>query len=153
VCRNKAALPSGWKAHPANALAGSAQIKRGWERSSPAIPRDRLAQFYTPGRPLNAEAELRKDRFAKLNAFITARNGDVEIVFETLPDSSVAEQLIAAGYDVRPADPPQTERILSSAIVESFTLSSAARSNSRLRIRRRSHAGICKVRRTSFSMA
>jgi hypothetical protein len=82
---------------------------------------------YVPGQTI---ADI-KARFAKLNAFIMARGGFVvsvpgapEVVFEVLPESTLPYELLAAGYDLRPADPPTGERMLAAAITQKLTLSS-----------------------------
>jgi hypothetical protein len=73
VHRDRAALSSGWEAHPANALAGSAQTKRG---------------------PLNVEVHIAR-RSSRRSIAISANAahgstslpGDATIVFEALSDS------------------------------------------------------------------
>jgi hypothetical protein len=70
------------------------------------------------------QVEDRKASFNKLNAFVTARDGFVisvpgatEIVFRHCP-TALPEELRNAGYNIKPVEPPERQRILSHAIVE-----------------------------------
>jgi hypothetical protein len=79
-------------------------------------------------------------------------------VVECLPGSELPDHLLAAGYDVRPADPPEGERIIPGSITELLTLSSsgafeAATENSTMPIYTRTHSGVCRVRRYRFTIA
>jgi hypothetical protein len=108
------------------------------------------------------EIETRKEKFDKLNRAVTALGGwvvsipgDQIIVIECLPGSVVPDRLRDAGYDLRPADPPEGERIIAGSIVERLELSSSgafepATENSTKPIFTRTHAGICKVLRFAF---
>jgi hypothetical protein len=139
-------------------------------KSSPADkPRGQRARYaakeiYKPrGIP---EIEDRKTRFAKISAYVRANGGFVtsipgsaEVVIEVLPDSPIPDYLISRGYDVRPADPPETMRILASAIVETFmknpdgTLSILVEGSTQSVAEVRRHAGITRVMRFTFSIA
>src|ERR1700753_158988 len=76
--------------------------------------------IYRPGR-----VDDLKERFGNLVTFIGERGGFVvsvpgaeTVVFECVPGSTLPDALTRAGYDVSPADPPQGERILPTAITE-----------------------------------
>ena len=135
----------------------TAQIRLG-------LPADRKAapvEKYIPGQMVD---DL-KARFAKINAFIMARGGwvvsipgDATVVFEALPESSLAAELEAAGYDVMPADPCEGQRILPNAIVEQFTsradgeLEPLTEGSTRPVAETRRHAGIVRVSRFTLSI-
>jgi hypothetical protein len=77
---------------------------------------------YHPGR----QVQDRKQLFNQINNFIRERNGwvtsvpgDTIVRFETLPDSSLPEELCELGYGVVPDG--EGQRILPAAIVERFT--------------------------------
>jgi hypothetical protein len=119
------------------------------------------AETYTPGA---AVADI-KARFAKINTFVMARGGWIvsvpgspDVTIEVLPNSTLPTELEAAGYDLRPADPPETSRILAAPIEESFTLSSSgafalAMPGSTAPIAHTvRHAGITRVLRYSFAL-
>jgi hypothetical protein len=106
--------------------------------------------------------ETRKEKFEKLNAFVRSRNGWLVSVpgaetgmVEMLPDSSLAGEMRAAGYDLEPAG--EGERIIAGSIIERLELSSsgafvAATEGSTRPVYMRSHNGICRTRRYSFSL-
>lgn len=48
----------------------------------------------------------------------TSLRGAALVTIETLPASTLSDQLCQAGYEVLPADPPEGQRLLGSAIVE-----------------------------------
>jgi hypothetical protein len=111
------------------------------------------------------EIETRKEKFDKLNRAVTALGGwvvsipgDQIIVVECLPGSVVPDRLRDAGYDLRPGDPPEGERIIPGSITERLELSSsgafmAASENRTKPIHIRSHSGVCRVRRYRFTIA
>jgi len=107
----------------------------------------------------------RKVRFAKINSYIFANGGFVvsipgspELVFEVLPHSPIPAKLIELGYDVRPADPPEGQRILGAAITERLALSSSGalvpltEESTKAVAEIRTHAGIVRVTRFSFGI-
>jgi len=106
----------------------------------------------------------RKVRFAKINSYIFANGGFVvsipgspELVFEVLPHSPIPAKLIELGYDVRPADPPEGQRILGAAITERLALSSSGAYEPLAEATEavaeiRTHAGIVRVTRFSFGI-
>jgi len=118
------------------------------------------SEKYIPGR-----IDDLKERFGKLVTFITERGGFVtsipgaeRVVFECVPGSTLPDALTRAGYDVGPADPPEGERILPTAIIEHFTRNGAGdlvalSAGSTLPVAEtRRHAGIVKVMRYAFSL-
>ena len=118
--------------------------------------------IYKP-RPPGSEIETRKTKFAKLNAFVTARGGWVtsvpgaaEVLVEVLPGSTLPDELRGAGYAIVPAG--EGERILPAAIVQEFILSSsgayelATEGGTEPIAHTVRHAGLCKVLRYGFTM-
>jgi hypothetical protein len=116
---------------------------------------------YIPG----AKAADRKTVFAKINNYIMARGGFVTsipgtaiVTFETLPNSPIPQQLVELGYDVRPADPPEGQRILADAIVQKLTLTSSGEfeemteGSTKPVAEVRHHVGIARVLRYSFAL-
>jgi hypothetical protein len=134
-------------------------------KSSPPanpIPRDRDPDFYKPTRP-NAEVEGRKRRFDAINSYISMKGGWVvsipgsdTVTFECMPASTLPAELEAAGYDLVPADPPETSRILAAPIEVRMTLSSSGafeemtEGSTKPVAQIRTHAGIARVLRYSF---
>jgi hypothetical protein len=118
---------------------------------------------YIPGKP-SADLLERRRLFDGLNAFIidrcgwiTSIPGRAEIVFETLPGSRLPDELGELGYKVKPADPPEGQRLLATAITEYLTLTSSGgleplTPGSTKRAMARTHAGIVKVERFSFPL-
>jgi hypothetical protein len=120
-----------------------------------------MAELYKPGKVV----EDRKTRFAKLNAYVTSAGGWVVsvpgaelVTIECLPQSPISARLIERGYDVRPADPPEGERILPAAIVQEFTLTSSGayelmtEGSTKPIAQILRHAGIVRVLRYTFTM-
>jgi hypothetical protein len=109
-------------------------------------------EFYKP----NPEIEDRKERFAALNAFITAQRGwmtsipgDTEMRFEAVPGSPLPALLEGQGYIVERIG--ETQRILPHAIVENLTTTSSGalvpvtEGSTRPVSTRITHAGIATV--------
>jgi hypothetical protein len=111
-----------------------------------------------------AEIDDRKTRFAKIVAYVAANGGfvtsipgAVEVVIEVLPDSPIPAYFISRGYEVRPAVPPEGERIIAGSITERLELSSsgavvAATEDSTKPVHMRVHSGIVRTRRFTFSI-
>jgi hypothetical protein len=114
---------------------------------------------------VRAEIASRKDVFDSLNRFIIANGGFVvsipgadTIVFEVLPNSPIPLALTELGYDVRPADPAEGQRILAAPIVERVTLTSSGAfepltpDSTKAVAEIRTHAGIARVMRYAFNL-
>jgi hypothetical protein len=108
---------------------------------------------FGPPKPPAMQVLDRKDRFARLAAFIAERDGFVvsvpgaeDVVFECLPGSALPEKLRTAGYTVVPADPSEGERILPAAIMVPVLTDG---STVPIEVR---HAGIVGVMRYAFSL-
>lgn len=109
------------------------------------------------------EVNSRKTCFAKLNEIVTARGGwivSVPSATEVVaPNSTLPDDLIAIGYNVVPADPPEGQRILANAITQKLTLSSCGvfealtEGSTKPVAEIRSHAGIVPVWRFAFTLA
>jgi hypothetical protein len=73
-----------------------------------------------------------------------------------LPDSALPAELIALGYDLHEAEPG--ERILASAIIEKFTMTSSGalaplvEGSTAAVAEVRHHAGIAKTKRFTFDL-
>jgi hypothetical protein len=118
---------------------------------------------YTKARGVTPEIEDRMERFDKLNAFVRSRNGWIisiagkaEVTIECLPGSLLPDELRDAGYQLTEID--GGERIIAGSIVERLTLSSSgayepATEGSTKPVHLRSHSGICKTVRYSFTIA
>jgi len=104
-----------------------------------------------------------KERFARLHAFVTERQGWIVsvpgaemVTIEVLPGSILPNELRDAGYALEAVG--SGERILASAITEKLTLTSCGvfepltpdSTKAVAEIRR--HEGIVKVRRFTFTM-
>ncbi|MGM4870661.1 hypothetical protein AB7645_05470 [Bradyrhizobium sp. 956_D2_N1_5] len=97
-------------------------------------------------------AKTRKDRFADLNAWIMSRSGawlvsipgDVEIVLECLPSSTVPDELAEQGYAMREIG--EGQRILPHAITETVITEEGA---ARITV---THSGIVRVVHYSFPL-
>jgi hypothetical protein len=93
----------------------------------------------------------RKERFEELNklaqacgdAWLTSICGDVEVMVECLPGSTMPERLQALDYRLRPDG--EGERIIPHAIVETILAEDGKKP-----IRKVTHAGITRVQRYSF---
>jgi hypothetical protein len=72
--------------------------------------------------------------------------GDREVVMETLPDSTLSGDLTKRGYDVRPASPPEVQRILPVARTEHIATEN---STGTIAVAR---AGVVKVLRYVFPL-
>ena len=76
----------------------------------------------------------------------------------TLPRSALPDELRAAGYDLRPADPPEGRRILANAITQTLTLTSCGvfeemtEGSTKPVAEIRTHAGIVCVLRYAFAL-
>jgi hypothetical protein len=114
--------------------------------------------------PSSPEIDEAREKFAAINAYITERGGWLvsvpgapEVTMECLPDSAPPNDLRALGYDVREIG--DGERILPHRIVERFTrradgeLEPVNEGSTKPIAETRTHAGIVKVRRYSFSLA
>jgi hypothetical protein len=122
-------------------------------------------EFYRPQPIPGQQLKDRKERFAALNEFVRSRSGAwivsvagvAEVTLETLPDSAVPEDLRALGYDVREIG--HGERILMHGIIERFTrradgeLEPLTAESTKAIAETRTHAGIVKTRRWSFTLA
>jgi hypothetical protein len=118
---------------------------------------------YRPRRP-GDELAKRKQLFDGLNKFIMDRGGwivsvpgDRQAVFEVLPHSPIPAQLTELGYDVRPADFPEGQRLLATGITEFLTRTSSGAleplvEGSTKPVEVRHHAGIVPVKRFVFSL-
>jgi hypothetical protein len=91
-------------------------------------------------------------RFDAINGYCHSKGGfvvslpnDPHVVLEVLPDSSLPRELSKLGYDVRPASPPEGQRIVANARTEEIITEGSTRP-----VFRTSHAGICKVLRYCF---
>ena len=117
---------------------------------------------YRPG-GISAEVETKLARFEAMNKWVTARGGWVtsipgaaEITVECLPDSPLPQELRAAGYEVEASG--EGQRILAGAIVERFTrrtggeLVPLTTESTVAAAETRTHAGICRVERYSFTI-
>jgi hypothetical protein len=120
-----------------------------------------MSNNYKPGQVVQS----RKTKFEKLNRWATERGawivsvpGADTVLIECLPGSTVPIELRASGYDVRPAEHPAGQRILASAIVQDFTLTSsdayelATPGSTKPIAQVLRHAGICRVMRYTFTM-
>jgi hypothetical protein len=118
---------------------------------------------YKPGKT-DPVAE-RKARFDQINQFIMAGGGWVTgipggpvVDFEVLEKSAIPLALTQHGYDVRPADPPEGQRLLAAPIVEKLTLTSSGAfepltdGSTKAVVEIRTHAGIVRVMRYSFTI-
>lgn len=105
----------------------------------------------------------RKARFADLNRFVTERGGwltsvpgEVEVMMECLPGSTLPGELRGMGYDV--TEVGEGERILPSAIEQKFVtvpdgdLMPLATGSTRAVALTVTHAGIVRVVRYCFNM-
>ena len=104
----------------------------------------------------------RKERFAELNKFVTARHGFLTsipgsstVTMETLPDSTLPAELAALGYEIEATG--EGERILSGAIVQKFErvageLVLLTAESTRPVAQTLHHAGIVRIERYSFSI-
>jgi hypothetical protein len=110
-----------------------------------------------------AKIASRKERFAKLNRYVTERHGWLtsipgarEVELQTLPDSTLPGDLERLGY--RLEEIGETERILPSGITERFArgadgeLVPITQESTRAVAETRLHAGIVKVKRYAFEM-
>jgi hypothetical protein len=97
-----------------------------------------------PFLPSAYPAELRARR--GFFCCITSIPGAPEVTIETLPGSTLPDELRAAGHDVQPADPAEGQRILPTAITEMVVTE-----GSTVPIRM-THAGIVRVERYGFMM-
>jgi hypothetical protein len=84
---------------------------------------------------------------AKGGAWIVSLPGDREVTIECLPDSVVPKDLHSRGYDVRPADPPEGQRIVPAMRTEHVSIE-----GSTVGAIRTSHPGIVKVLRYCFQL-
>ena len=88
--------------------------------------------------------------------FVVSIPGSPDVVFEALPESTLPDEL--AGYDIRPADPPETMRLLAHAIEQKLTLSSCGifetmtEGSTKAVAQVRTHDGICRVLRFTFTL-
>ena len=87
----------------------------------------------------------------------TFPSGAPVVTYEVLENSPIPLELTELGYDVRPANPAETTRILANAIVHHMTLSSSGAfeemtpgSTTAITETRR-HAGIVKTARFTFT--
>jgi hypothetical protein len=109
------------------------------------------------------EVADRKASFDDLNDFVQARHGWIIsipgeriVTIEVLPDSALPAELTALGYGLTEA--PAGERILASAIIEKFTMTSSGALASLVDgstaavAEVRHHAGIVKTRRFTFDL-
>jgi hypothetical protein len=121
-----------------------------------------LKEFYRSGQ-LNKEVASRKERFAALNelvsrrpgAWLTCVPGEADVTLECLPDSTIPAELRALRYHVR--ETGEGQRILPHAIVQQFVTRAdgefepLTEESTRPISSTRTHAGICKVKRYSFT--
>lgn len=104
-----------------------------------------------------------KAKFAGLNAFVTARHGwltsvpgAAEVTMECLPGSTLPDDLRWLGYKL--TEIGETERILATAIIESFAagadgaLEPLTTGSTRPVALTVTHAGIVKVQRYAFTL-
>jgi hypothetical protein len=82
--------------------------------------------------------------------------GAADVIVKTFPGSPLIAELQAAGYALTLAG--EGERIIAGSIVEQLTLTSSgafepATAESTRPVHIRTHAGVCKVERWSFSLA
>jgi hypothetical protein len=125
--------------------------------------RAKYAKAFFKPRGVSPEIEDRKIRFDKLNAFVRSRNngwiisvqGKAEVTVECLENSTLPDELRGAGYTLTEIE--GGERIIPGSIVERLELSSSgafmpATEGSTKPVYLRSHSGICKTRRYSFSI-
>jgi hypothetical protein len=115
---------------------------------------------YRPGFA-DPKVDDRKQRFAKLNAFVTAGGGwiisilgAIGVLVEVLPGSSLPDELRQLGYQLEPDS--EGQRILPAAIVENFArradgaLAPITAGATRAIAETRTHAGLVKVERFAF---
>jgi hypothetical protein len=116
---------------------------------------------YKPGKAVDD----RKTRFGKINAYVMSAGGWVVsvpgaelVTIECLPQSPIPQVLRERGYPVRPADPPEGQRILASALTERLTMTSSGgyepmtEGSTKAVAEIRTHAGIVRVTRFSFGI-
>jgi hypothetical protein len=126
----------------------------------PGAQRAKYAKYRPRG--VTPEIEGRMEQFDKLNAFVRSRNGWIisiagraEVMIEVLPGSTLPDELRDAGYDLTEID--GGERIIAGSIVEQLELSSSgafmpATEGSTKAVYLRTHSGICKTQRFTFSI-
>jgi hypothetical protein len=117
---------------------------------------------YIPGsvwearrRPWRRSERSREEAFATLvrytlvkgDCWITSLPGDSTVVMECLPDSDVPQDLARRGYDLRPADPPEGQRIVANARSEDVLIEGSTRATIRTM-----REGIVKVLRYTFPL-
>ena len=102
--------------------------------------------------PLTSEVKNRKELFVELNEFVRARNGwitsvpgAVDVAIETLPGSTLPDELRKNGYD--PVETGDGQRIIPHAIVEAVITEGSTRVAYRT-----THAGIVGVHRFKFTL-
>jgi hypothetical protein len=108
------------------------------------------------------DLEDRKQTFAALNDFVSARQGwltsvpgDIDIRLEAVPDATLPVALRGLGYIVEPIG--RTQRILPHAIIESLVttssgaLAAATEGSTRPVTTRITHAGLATVIQYSLS--
>jgi hypothetical protein len=133
-----------------------------WKPTGTA-PRGEVA-IYKPGeQDAKARVRDRKKRFARLNEFVTMGNGWItsipgrdEVTVEVLEGSTLPDELREIGYRVEPDG--SGERILARSIVEKFArvgdeLVPMTAGSTLPLAEVRTHAGIVRTQRYSFSMA
>jgi hypothetical protein len=119
----------------------------------------------TKYRPKGAGERVKtlKEKFEVMNKFVRSRHGwitsipgDVDVTLETLPDSTLPAELEALGY--RLAYAGEGERIIPERIIERFIrgpggeLAPLMAGSTAPVAETRTHAGIVKTERFSFTM-
>src|SRR5262245_35630441 len=115
--------------------------------------RDALARSHRQQQRIEETVDLQR-RFAILNDWVTARGawltslpGDRWVTMECRAESDLPTDLAKRGYDVRPADPPEGQRIVAAARVEDVVTEGSTRTAIRTL-----REGIVRVLRYTFQL-
>jgi hypothetical protein len=124
------------------------------------IDRAQRKDYFKPRRP-SAEIASRKELFTSLNKFIMAHGGwttsmpgAAEVTMETLPDSTLPDEMRGLGYDI--TEIGEGQGLLAAPIEERLTLTSCGvfepltLGSTKPVVQIRTHAGIAWVLRYSF---
>jgi hypothetical protein len=127
------------------------------------IDRTKRAKDYFKPRAPGAEIVSCKELFDKINRYVTAHGGWItsipgaaEVSMETLPDSTLPDELRTLGYDV--TEIGEGQRILPHTITQRLTLTSSGafelltEGSTKPVAEIRTHAGIARVMRFALSL-